>query len=319
MLLIATHALLWLIMVLSRNGPLKRVPPAPQYEPSPYAHSLLNGANVVLPTPSTTRYFADFATTYFHPRSLLSIAPPSDNINPANVLRGLTGEAGVSSSQSPQFTSFQAGADLFAARNAEIDILDEDVRPWIEECDNLQAIEVFASSDDSWSGFASRYIEQLRDELGKTCIWIWGTDGLTVDRQGQQSRARLHERVINTALGVTSFCEQRSMYIPLRMPSSLPSSIDLNSSVLWHTSGLLSSAVESVTLPTRLKDGEVRVPTMVDWQDLLSSGGIRCGSRLEAKTKNQKSRESCQFPSCRSLQALDLTCGCHLEGRFSRR
>ena len=271
----------WLTVVLSRNGPLKRVPPDPLHEPSPYAHSLLNGSNAVLPTPLTTRYFADFASTYFHPRSLFSIAPPSNNVDLANVLKRSADGAAVRSYQSPQFTSFQMGTDLFATRNAETDILDEDVRSWIEECDNLQAIEMFASSDDSWSGFASRYVEQLRDELGKTCIWIWGTDGLTNDRQGRKSGARLRERVINTALGLTSFCEQGSMYIPLGMPSSLPLNIDLNPSALWHTSGFLSSAVEGITLPTRLKESSVRVPTIIDWQDMLSGGGRRTIAALD--------------------------------------
>lgn len=40
----------------------------------------------------------------------------------------------------------------------------------------LQGVQVFAGVDDAWGGFAGRYLEGLRDELGKGCVWVWGLE-----------------------------------------------------------------------------------------------------------------------------------------------
>ena len=40
----------------------------------------------------------------------------------------------------------------------------------------MQGIQLMASFDDAWGGFASDYIERLRDEYGKTAIWVWGLE-----------------------------------------------------------------------------------------------------------------------------------------------
>ena len=249
--------------------------PVPQNQPSPYANSLLNATETVLPTPATTPFFADFASTYYHPRSLLPLSlPPS-----ASQLSDSTNSIPTSGSRySSQFSAFESGVDLFAARDAEVDILDEDIRLWIEECDELQAIQVFTSSDDAWSGFSSRYVERLRDELGKCCIWVWGIDNSADESfygaHGKMSRTQKQESVTNSALAVSRLSEQASLLVPLALPKRLPSDIKLDRRVLWHTSGLLSAAMESVTISTRIKEGE-RVPTVQDWQDVLSGGGRR--------------------------------------------
>lgn len=46
-----------------------------------------------------------------------------------------------------------------------------------------------------------------------------------------------------------------SLVIPVTLPSSLGSNISLDASSSWHTSALLASAIETVTLPSRLRTG----------------------------------------------------------------
>ena len=257
---------------------MTRLNTAPQIEPSPYAHSLLNATEPVLPTPATTQYFADFASTYFHPRSILPILPPP------SVLQGTgaenkTANPSIGHGQSPPFSTYEAGVDLFAQRDADVDVFDEDIRLWIEETDGLQAIQLYISNDDAWSGFASRYVERLRDELGKCCIWVWGMDGSIYgsakDSQVQATRAQRQTQIINTALTVSTLSDQASIFVPLALPSSLPSDVRLDRRVLWHTSGFLNVAIESALVSTRLKEADDRVPTVQDWQDALSGGGRR--------------------------------------------
>lgn len=76
------------------------------------------------------------------------------------------------------FESWQAGQDFFADLDKEFDLLDRDVRPFAEECDQLQGLQLVASTDDAWGGFASSYVDLLRDEFGKLSIWLWGQEDL---------------------------------------------------------------------------------------------------------------------------------------------
>ena len=262
-----------------RNGNLTRLPPVTQSEPSAYTKSLSGLTETVLPTTSTTSFFADFASTYFHPRSLIPITPPYPSISQPSAME----ITAFSTSSSAQTANFEAGADLFDARDVEVDVLDTDTRHWLEECDSLQAVQVFTSSDDAWAGFASRYVERLRDELGKGCIWVWGIDESAVANEPgseRRSRNQRREQTMNTALAVHGLAEQASMFVPLTIPERLPKNISLDRRSLWHNSAFLESAIESCTLPTRLRESDGTGYTLRDWQDILSAGGRRTIAQL---------------------------------------
>jgi len=78
------------------------------------------------------------------------------------------------------FENWSAGEELFNSLDKEHDLLDRDLRPFAEEADQMQAIQLMAGIDDAWGGFASRYMDRLRDEYGKTTVWVWGLeDGIT--------------------------------------------------------------------------------------------------------------------------------------------
>ncbi len=78
-------------------------------------------------------------------------------------------------SQLMPFERHDTGEALFAALDREHDLLDRDLRPFVEEADQMQAVQVFTGFDDAWGGFAARYLERLRDEYGKTAVWVWGS------------------------------------------------------------------------------------------------------------------------------------------------
>lgn len=141
---------------------VQKQPPIPLNE---YQKSLEAG----LPTPSLTsssvRYWSDFNRLYYHPRSIVQL-----------------NEYELNSSLMP-FEDWTVGEDLFRDLDKEHDLLDRDVRPFAEECDQLRAVQLFTGSDDAWGGFASRYVDALRDEYGKTGIWVWGVeDGARLPR-----------------------------------------------------------------------------------------------------------------------------------------
>jgi hypothetical protein len=74
------------------------------------------------------------------------------------------------------FENWSTGGDLFQNLDRELDLIDRDIRPFVEECDQMQGFQMITGLDDAWGGFSSKYLENLRDEYGKTSIWIWGIE-----------------------------------------------------------------------------------------------------------------------------------------------
>jgi len=61
-------------------------------------------------------------------------------------------------------------------------------------------------------------------------------------------------RLSNTARAISDIAPQASLFIPMTMPSKvLPTYVMLDPRSQWHISGLFSTALESMTLPSRLK------------------------------------------------------------------
>ena len=119
-------------------------------------------------TSDTVRYWSDFSRVYYHPRSSIQIS-----------------EYSLDSPIAP-FDRHETGKELFQTLNAEHDLLDRDFRAFAEECDSLQGVNVISSVDDGWGGFASSYVEELRDEYGKLPVFVWGmekTDRVAREKQ----------------------------------------------------------------------------------------------------------------------------------------
>lgn len=152
-------------------------------------------------------------------------------------------------SQTMPFEDWEVGEDLFANLDKEHDLVDRDVRPFAEECDQLRALQLFINADDAWGGFAARYVDRLRDEYGKKGIWVWAVEsGARVQRHQQIKRD------INKARSIYAISPQSSFYAPIiDPPSRLPNTFNLDRQSEWQTSALTSAAVETVTLPSRLR------------------------------------------------------------------
>ena len=137
---------------------IQRQPVIPQ---SDYLKSLDEGLAPPPLTTSSVKYWSDFNRVYFHPKSIVQL-----------------NEYELNSSLMP-FENWDAGEELFKSLDKEHDLLDRDLRPFAEEADQMQAIQIMAGVDDAWGGFATRYMDRLRDEYGKINIWFWGVEGET--------------------------------------------------------------------------------------------------------------------------------------------
>lgn len=137
----------------------------PIIEPIDYQRNLDQGLPTSQLTAVNVRYWSDFNRVFYHPRSIVQLNDYDLN------------------SQLMPFENWNAGQDLFNDLDRDSDLLDRDLRPFAEECDQLAGIQIFTSVDDAWGGFSSAYIDLLLDEYGKTSIWLWGLeDGMRMNR-----------------------------------------------------------------------------------------------------------------------------------------
>lgn len=214
----------------SRSGP-STVQKQPALELSAYQQSLDAGTQPPALTTSTVRYWSDFSRVFYHPRSLVQLYDFELN------------------STTMPFERFSMGTELFDTLDKEHDLADRDWRPFAEECDSMQGIQVFTTVDDAWGGFASSYLEVLRDEFPKSSIWVWGLQSPMLDIQ----RAKRQLRLANVAHSIAEMASQASTLVPLALPEDgLPAGVELDYRSPWHTSALMAAAVESATLPSRL-------------------------------------------------------------------
>jgi len=130
-----------------------------------YQHHLNLGTESSALSANKIRFWSDFNRVYYHPRSLVQIY--ETELGP----------------EQRAFTTWEAGEDLFESLDRENDLFERDVRPFIEECDQMQGLQMMTSVDDGWSGFASKYMDRLRDELGKGTIWVLASQEASTPQQ----------------------------------------------------------------------------------------------------------------------------------------
>lgn len=171
------------------------------------------------------------------------------------------------------FERYATGEDLFASLDKEFDLLDRDLRPFIEEADQMQGIQVLTGLDDAWGGFAAKYLERVRDEYGKTAVFVWGNEHGDSFKPEQTREKRLL-RLANKARTLTEVYKYASVVVPFTVPFATldPTKLALDAGSQWHNTALLATAMESVTLPSRLRDKANR-DTLGTLADTLNAMG----------------------------------------------
>ncbi|XXG96546.1 hypothetical protein Hte_002830 [Hypoxylon texense] len=213
-------------------------------------------------TAGAVRYWSDFTRVFFHPRSVVQLS-----------------EYELHSAVLP-FDKWHAGEELFAALDKEHDLLDRDLRPFVEEADRMQGVQVATGIDDAWGGFAAKYVERLRDEYGKTPVWVFGVQ----EPSRGLPREKRMIKLVNKARALAELNSQASLVVPLALPESspLPHTLRLDASSQWHVSALFAAALESATLYTRLRTTDrVYASNLGSMTDLLNVFGKQTIANLE--------------------------------------
>ncbi|KAL1634407.1 mtDNA inheritance, partitioning of the mitochondrial organelle [Diplodia intermedia] len=230
---------------------------APAIPPSAYQQALDTGLQPPALTKETVRYWSDYSRVYYHPKGLVQLH-----------------EYELQSQLMP-FEGWAVGDELFDGLDKEHDLPDRDLRPFIEECDQLQGLQVLSSVDDAWGGFSSRYVERLRDDFGKLPIWVWG-----LEEEEKKARDKLLRQLTNQSLSLHALAATASAYIPLAAGPKAPRPryIDdddhlFDPSSRWHTAALQAALLETATLPSRLRGA--RLTPLAQMEAVFDNGGNR--------------------------------------------
>ncbi|KAI9277024.1 tubulin domain-containing protein [Phascolomyces articulosus] len=185
---------------------------------------------------NSVKTWSDFNRIYYHPRSMNQITTHNmdDTISP--------------------YHAYSVGRQSYSDYERETESFEDNFRHFVEECDNLQGFQVLASMDDAFSGFTEGLLHDVRDEFAKTPILCYSLQSSSLPTQ---ERAK-HRVALNRALGIARILDLCSSYIPLYTPSAshirnsgLSNYIHPNCNSMYHTSAILSSAIETISLSFR--------------------------------------------------------------------
>lgn len=190
----------------------------------------------------SVRFWSDFNTQFYRPNSYLPIADSSY------------------ASQQNSYEMFDLGRQAYATRNGRQDIMDTDVRPFLEECDLLQGINILSCFNDSWSGFTSEYVAELSQELPKVTKFVYSAT---------EAKSRSEHYSLSRAL--LAITDDIDLFVPF-------SSRDTAS---WYGSARLADWLDTFLLPTRTEHEALR---MRDYISFLLPGHKLVGAKFAAQT-----------------------------------
>lgn len=129
-----------------------------------------------------------------------------------------------------------------------------------EECDNLQGFHVLMDTHDGFGGLSTGVLKYLEEEFPGKGILTFGFTPADVPDHTALARAT---RIINSALSYESVSTHSSLFVPASLakglwnilgpPVTFPSLTF--STKAYHTSSILASALDTVSLPYRLDSG----------------------------------------------------------------
>jgi len=251
--------------ILDQTGVWPSKPLVHRAEPIPqsiYQKHLDAGLETPQLDTSMVKYWSDYNRVYYHPKSIVQLS-----------------EFDVNDKLMP-FESWDVGMDLFEKLEREVDLVDRDLRPFIEECDGLQGLQIMTGVDDAWGGWASGWIERLRDEYGKLSIWTWGLGDAGANTT--IPRERRLKQIVNSSRSLLPLAEHSSVYIPMsNRLTKVPNYVSYEAASAWHLSALHAIGVESMTMSSRLRTAHNSHGTLQDIENIINSTGKRRIAKFE--------------------------------------
>jgi len=201
---------------------------------------------------NTVKSWTDYNISYYHPKTTIELS-----------------EYNVNDETTP-FGSFSCGEELYTSGYYGEIILDDNLRFFLEDCDQLQGFQLICETNSAFSGFASKLIEEINDEFGHHSVLIYGVE----NKEENTILSR-----INKSLCMNAFNESSLLYIPLEITNTTANNFwskyySANVNSLYHSSAIYSAAIESVSLPF---SSTKNYNSMVDVCSSLTTESIKLG------------------------------------------
>ncbi|XP_037681722.1 protein misato homolog 1 isoform X2 [Choloepus didactylus] len=241
--------------MLSSDG-VWRVKSAPSSKGLP-SHTTAITPKRLIPTEGSIRVWSDFLRVHLHPRSICMIHKYNHD-----------GEAG-------RLEAFGQGENVLK-EPGYLEELEDRLHFYTEECDYLQGFQILCDLHDGFSGVGAKTAELLQDEYSGRGIIAWGL--LPGPYSLQEPQKNIY-RLLNTAFGLVHLTAHSSLVCPLSLSGSLGlrseppvcfPHLHYDATLPFHCSAILATALDTVTVPYRLRSSPV---SMVHLADMLSFSG----------------------------------------------
>ncbi|XP_078064108.1 protein misato homolog 1 [Mustelus asterias] len=201
---------------------------------------------------SNVRVWSDFLRVHLHPKTISVIQQYNH------------------SSASDRFEAFGFGEKLMCDPSF-LDDFEDRLHFYIEECDYLQGFHVLCDLQDGFAGLSAKVVELLNDEYGGRGIF---TCGFTPTSYTDTNPMKEVHRLLNSVMGMVHLASRSSAFCPMSLnrnalsrkhlsPVTFPHVL-YDASLNYHSSGLLATALETLTVPYRLHSSTVSLSQLTD-------------------------------------------------------
>ncbi|OJA08111.1 hypothetical protein AZE42_08038 [Rhizopogon vesiculosus] len=152
----------------------------------------------------------------------------------------------------------------------ETELMDGAFRLLVENCDNFQGLQMMHDTS-TFGGFSHAFMTSFRDEFLKASVLNFSfLSGADPNHAGIDNSFDT-KRLVNDALCLQSLHQLSDIAFPILHPSrwstlesTLSQGLAYDRNNLYHTSAVVSSLMETATLPLRLKDSQDDIATIAD-------------------------------------------------------
>ncbi|XP_051901698.1 protein misato homolog 1 [Pristis pectinata] len=201
---------------------------------------------------NSVRVWSDYLGVHLHPKTISLIQQYNH------------------SSTSNRFEAFGFGEKLMRDP-AFLDDFEDRLHFYIEECDYLQGFHVLCDLQDGFAGLSSKVVELLNDEYGGKAIFTCGFAPTTYSDTGPGATVY---RLLNSIMGIVHLSSHSSVFCPMSLdrgflelkqgsPVSFPHVI-YDASLSYHSSALLATALETLSIPYRLQSNATSLTQLTD-------------------------------------------------------
>ncbi|XP_020579108.1 protein misato homolog 1 [Phalaenopsis equestris] len=181
------------------------------------------------------QYWTDFSKVNYHPHSLYE-------------LHGLWNDV-------EKFDNYGIGEDILSA-GFQSEEMNERLRFFIEECDQIQGIQFIVDDTGSFSAIAAGFLEDIADEYSNTPVLLYSARSPSSYKLGKSLKDSV-ARALHDAVSFSRLSSCCKLMVPVGLPflsrSKLSSTLFIEDQNLFHSSAIYAASIHSISIPFRME------------------------------------------------------------------